>query len=57
MLKRIGRNNQLYMAANFLFAFGTGVWLNFRPLYLAELGADPKQIGLALAITGISSGI
>ena len=57
MLKKIGRNNQLYMLANFLFAFGTGLWLNLRPLYLADLGAVPKQIGLALAIGGLSAGL
>jgi MFS family permease len=57
MLKKIGRNNQLYMIANFLFAFGTGLWLNLRPLYLSELGAAPKQIGLALAIGGFSAGV
>jgi predicted MFS family arabinose efflux permease len=57
MLKKIGRNNQLYMVANFLFAFGTGLWLNLRPLYLADLGAAPKQIGLALAIGGFSAGV
>lgn len=45
------------MVANFLFAFGTGLWLNLRPLYLADLGAAPKQIGLALAIGGLSAGI
>ena len=56
MLKKIGRNNQLYMLANFLFAFGTGLWLNLRPLFLADLGAAPKQIGLALAIGGLSAG-
>lgn len=56
MLKKIGRNNQLFMVANFLFAFGTGLWLNLRPLYLADLGAAPKQIGLALAIGGLSAG-
>ena len=56
MLKNIGRNNQLYMIANFLFAFGTGLWLNLRPLYLADLGAAPRQIGLALAISGLSAG-
>ncbi|MBT4841861.1 MAG: MFS transporter, partial [Anaerolineae bacterium] len=42
---------------NFLFAFGTGLWLNLRPLYLADLGAAPKQIGLALAIGGFSAGV
>jgi hypothetical protein len=42
MLKEIGRNNQLYMLANFLFAFGNGLWLNIRPLYLADLDAAPK---------------
>ena len=57
MLKNIGRNNQLYMLTNFLFAFGTGLWLNLRPLYLADLGAAPKQIGLALAIGGFSAGV
>ena len=57
MLKNIGCNNQLYMLSNFLFAFGTGLWLNLRPLYLADLGAAPKQIGLALAIGGFSAGI
>ena len=57
MLKNIGRNNQLYMLANFLFAFGTGLWLNLRPLYLADLGAAPMQIGLALAIGGFSAGV
>lgn len=56
MLKKIGRNNQLYMLSNFLFAFGTGLWLNLRPLYLADLGAAPAQIGLALAIGGLSAG-
>ena len=56
MLKKIGRNNQLYMLANFLFAFGTGLWLNLRPLFLADLGTAPKQIGLALAIGGLSAG-
>jgi MFS family permease len=45
------------MIANFLFAFGTGLWLNLRPLYLADLGAAPKQIGLALAIGGFSAGV
>lgn len=45
------------MIANFLFAFGTGLWINLRPLYLADLGATPKQIGLALAICGLSAGI
>jgi MFS family permease len=56
MLKNTGRNNQLHMLANFLFAFGTGLWLNLRPLYLADLDATSKQIGLALAISGFSAG-
>jgi predicted MFS family arabinose efflux permease len=57
MLKQIGRNNQRYMVSNFLFALGTGLWLNLRPLFLADLGAQPEQIGLALAFGGISAGI
>jgi hypothetical protein len=40
------------MDANFLFIFDTELWLNLRPFYLADRGAAPKQIGLALAIGG-----
>jgi len=42
----------LYTTTDFLFTFGAGLWLNLRTLYLADLGAAPKQIGLALAIGG-----
>jgi hypothetical protein len=40
------------MTTDFLFTFGAGLWLNLRPFYLADRGAAPKQIGLALAIGG-----
>jgi len=45
------------MVSNFLFALGTGLWLNLRPLFLADLGAKPEQIGMALAFGGLSAGI
>ena len=45
------------MLGNFIFALSIGLWLNLRPLYLADLGASPEQIGLALAIGGIASGL
>jgi MFS family permease len=45
------------MLGLFLFALGTGLWLNLRPLYLADLGATPKQIGFALALSSFSAGI
>jgi predicted MFS family arabinose efflux permease len=57
MFKSIGRNNQLFMLGNFIFALSIGLWLNLRPLYLADLGANPEQIGLALAVGGLAGGI
>lgn len=57
MLSKLGGNIIRYMLGLFLFALGTGLWLNLRPLHLADLGATPKQIGFALALSSLSAGI
>jgi MFS family permease len=55
MFKAIGRNNRLFMLANFIGALSVGLSMNFRPLYLAHLGASPEQIGAALALGSTTS--
>ena len=57
MLSKLGRNIHRYMLGLFLFALGTGLWMNLRTLHLADLGATPKQIGLALALSSFSAGL
>jgi predicted MFS family arabinose efflux permease len=54
VLSYLGRNNRLVMLALFTWALGEGLWLNLRQLYLAELGATPEQVGLALALESIT---
>ncbi|HOA23090.1 MAG: MFS transporter [Aggregatilineales bacterium] len=51
MLGMLSRNNRLLMLALFVWALGEGLWyINFRQLYLVQLGATEAQVGLALAI-------
>jgi len=57
LLSKLGHNILRYMLGLFLFALGTGLWLNLRPLHLANLGATPKQIGFALALSSFSAGL
>ncbi len=45
----ISRDNRVLMAALFLWGMGEGLFVYIQPLYLRELGADPAQIGGALA--------
>jgi MFS family permease len=40
--------------AVFLWGVGEGLWMYIRPLYVAELGGDPVQIGQVLAISGLA---
>jgi predicted MFS family arabinose efflux permease len=55
VFKAIGRNNRLFMLANFIGALSVGLSMKFRPLYLARLGASPEQIGTALALGSATS--
>jgi len=50
----LGYNNRLLMLSLFVWALGEGLWINLRQLYLAQLGANPVQIGTALAIEAFS---
>lgn len=51
MFHALGRNNRLLMLALFTWALGEGLWyINFRQLYLVQLGATEAQVGLALAV-------
>jgi MFS family permease len=54
MLRDLGYNNRLLMVSLFIWALGEGLWVNFRQLYLVELGATPLQVGTALAIESIA---
>lgn len=40
--------------ALFTWGMGEGMFFYFQPLYLAELGADPLQIGAILGIAGVA---
>ena len=40
--------------ALFLWGVGEGLWMYIRPLYVAELGGTPTQIGQVLAIGGLA---
>ncbi len=53
MFKDLGPKNQRIMLALVIWGLGEGLWLNLRQLYLAELGAAPDQVGVALAVEGI----
>ena len=43
----------LLAAALFTWGIGEGIFFYFQPLYLAELGADPLQIGIILGGVGM----
>ncbi len=47
-----GRDNCLVAVALFLWASGEGMFLYIQPLYIAQLGAGPVQIGSVLALDG-----
>ena len=44
----------LLAAALFTWGIGEGIFFYFQPIYLAELGADPIQIGIILGGAGIA---
>lgn len=50
--------NLLFIAiALFTWGMGEGMFFNFQPIYLAQLGSDPQQIGLILSAFGASMAI
>lgn len=52
--KSIGSNTRTMAIALILWAVGEGLWTYIQPLYLAKLGAEPKQIGLILSVSGVA---
>ncbi|MEW5941750.1 MAG: MFS transporter [Chloroflexota bacterium] len=50
--------NLLFIALSlFTWGFGEGMFFNFQPIYLAELGSDPQQIGFILGAFGAAMAI
>ena len=49
----MGRDVDLLVAANVFWGMGTGFYSFLLPLYVAQLGAGPAQIGFVLALTGM----
>lgn len=50
--------NLLFIALALLtWGFGEGLFFNFQPIYLKELGSDEQQIGLILGAFGIAMAI
>jgi MFS family permease len=49
-------NRSLYLVAASLFTWGVGegMFIQFQPLYLQELGANPVMIGTILGVIGIA---
>lgn len=53
----LGRDIDLLVVSNFLWGIGSGFYSYLLPLYVAELGAEPAQIGLVLALTSVVQAI
>ena len=50
--------NLLFIAlALFTWGMGEGMFFNFQPIYLAQLGSDPQQIGFILGLFGAAMAI
>jgi MFS family permease len=53
----LNRNLIFVALALFTWGIGEGMFFNFQPVYLAELGSDPQQIGLILGAFGAAMAI
>ncbi|MGH2522731.1 MAG: MFS transporter [Anaerolineales bacterium] len=51
------RDNRLMALSLLLWGMGDGLFLYIQPLYLKQLGADPKAIGAILALAGIAAAV
>lgn len=47
------RDQLLIYVSTLLWGFGMSLFTYIQPLYIAELGATPEQIGLVLALSGL----
>jgi len=48
---------QRVAAALFLWGVGEGLWMYIRPLYIAELGGSPVEIGQVLGLAGLGAAL
>ncbi len=53
----MNRDIRLIALALFLWGLGEGLFMYIQPLYIAELGADPAQIGGVLSLMGLAAGL
>ncbi|MBT9130440.1 MAG: Multidrug resistance protein MdtG [candidate division WS2 bacterium] len=51
VITELDRNIKLLFISHFLWFMGLGLYLTLWPLYLKELGADPKLIGLITSLS------
>lgn len=49
----VTRDQLLIYLSTLLWGFGMSLFIYIQPLYIAELGATPEQIGLVLALSGL----
>jgi ENTS family enterobactin (siderophore) exporter len=50
----IERNGRLLFAATLLNGLAEGLWRYILPIYIADLGAAPAQVGLVLSLSSLS---
>ena len=53
----MNRNLLFVAVALFLWGFGEGMFFNFQPIYLEQLGSNPQQIGLILGAFGAAMAV
>ena len=55
ILRALTRDQWCFFWAFLTWGFGLGLWINLQPLYLQQLGANPKQVGAALSLAGLAA--
>lgn len=49
----LARDQRLLFANQVVTGFGVALFLNLQPIYIAQLGATPAQVGLTLSLSGL----
>ena len=49
----LSRDQRLLFANSVITGFGVSLYLYLQPVYIAQLGATPAQIGLTLSLSGL----
>lgn len=55
LLRSITRDQWWFCFSFMTWGFSLGLWINLQPLYLAQLGANPQQVGTALSLASLSA--